>query len=76
MTVGDLKKALARHPDDMTVSISIETPSGFMCPDGAVCDVNSVGCGIDWHGHEFMIYPKYELRLRDDSVIERWSRRQ
>ena len=76
MTVGDLKKALARHPDDMTVSIRIETPSGFVCPDGAVCGVNSVGRGIDWHGHEFMIYPKYGLRLRDDSVIEKWSRGQ
>lgn len=76
MTVGDLKKALARHPDDMTVSISIETPSGLVCPDGAVCDVNSVGRGIDWHGHEFMIRPKYRLRLRDGAEVEKWSRGQ
>lgn len=74
MTVGDLKKALARHPDDMTVRISIETPGGFVCPDGAVCDVNRVGRGIDWRSHELMIYPKYRLCLRDGAGVKKWSR--
>lgn len=75
MTVESLRNALRDLPGDMTVSISIETPGGFVCPDGAVCDVNSVGRGIDWHGHEFMIRPKYRLRLRDDAEIENWRLR-
>lgn len=75
MTVESLRHALRDLPGDMIVSISIETPGGFVCPDGAVCDVNSVGRGIDWHGHEFMIRPKYRLRLRDDAEIENWRLR-
>lgn len=75
MTVESLRHALRDLPGDMRVSICIETPGGFVCPDGAVCDVNSVGRGIDWHDHEFMIRPKYRLRLRDDAEIENWRNR-
>lgn len=75
MTVGEVKKLLDGHPDDMPVRISIETPPGFVCPDGALCDIRLVARGIDWHGHEVIVVPRYELRLRDDAEVDKWRNR-
>lgn len=75
MTVGEVKKLLDRHPDDMPIRISIETPAGFVCPDGALCDIRLVTRGIDWHGHEVIVIPSYRLRLRDDAEVEKWRNR-
>lgn len=76
MTVGELKKALEGVEDDMPVYVCIETPGGFVCPDGATVDVKTATEGMDWHDDQLLIVPKYRLRLRDDAEVEKWSRRQ
>jgi len=75
MTVKELKEALNRCHDDMEVSVRIETPGGLVCPDGAVCDVFRACRGIDWHGHELLIIPKYKLKLVDEEEVEKWRYR-
>lgn len=72
MTVGELKKALERVPDDNTVQVCIENP-GYVCPDGATVDVRSAVRGFDWHMSDFLIVPKYRLKLRDDAEIRKWG---
>lgn len=73
MTVGELKKALENVPDDKVVEICVDTPSDFMCPDGATVGVAKVVEGFDWHMTDLLVVPKYRLRLRDDAEVEKWS---
>ena len=76
MTVGDLKKAPAGVEDDRAVEVCVEKPNGFTCPDGATVGVDRVVEGIDWHMSDLLVVPRYRLRLRDDSEVEKWSKRQ
>ena len=54
----------------------MEKPNGFTCPDGATVGVDRVVEGIDWHMSDLLVVPRYRLRLRDDSEVEKWSKRQ
>ena len=76
MTVGELKKALEGVEDDRAVEVCVEKPNGFTCPDGATVGVDRVVEGMDWHMSDLLIVPRYKLRLRDDSEVEKWSKRQ
>ena len=76
MTVGELKKALEGVEDDKSVEVCVEKPNGFTCPDGSTVGVDRVVGGIDWHMSDLLIVPRYRLRLRDDSEVEKWSKRQ
>ena len=76
MTVGELKKALEGVEDDKIVEVCVEKPNGFTCPDGAAVGVDRVAEGMDWHMSDLLIVPRYRLRLRDDSEVEKWSKRQ
>ena len=76
MTVGELKKALEGVEDDKAVEVCVEKPNGFTCPDGAAVCVDRVVEGTDWHTSDLLIVPRYRLRLRDDSEIGKWSKRQ
>lgn len=76
MTVGELKKALEGVEDGRAVEVCVEKPNGFTCPDGATVGVNRVVEGVDWHMSDLLIVPRYRLRLRDGSEVEKWSKRQ
>ena len=73
MKVGELKKALEGVPDDLNVQVCIETPGAYVCPDGDTVDVRTVIEGMDWHTSDFLIVPKYRLKLRDDAEIRKWA---
>ena len=75
MTVGELKKAIEGVEDDKVVEVCVENPNGFTCPDGATVCVDRVVEGIDWHMSDLLIVPRYRLRLRDGSEVEKWSKR-
>ena len=75
MTVGELKKALEGVEDDKAVEVCVEKPNGFTCPDGATVGVDRVVEGMDWHMSVLLIVPRYWLRLRDGSEVEKWSKR-
>ena len=70
MTVKELKAVLELMDDDAKVSICVNEPAGWMCPDGCVVDVESVCMGIDMHQGEVFVVPKYRLDIHD---IEEWS---
>lgn len=76
MTVGELKKALEGVEDDKAVEVCVEKPNGFTCPDGATVGVDRVVEGIDGHMSDLLVVPRYRLRLRDDSEVDKWSKRQ
>ena len=76
MTVGELKKALEGVEDGKVVEVCVEKPNGFTCPDGAAVGVDRVVEGTDWHVSDLLVVPRYRLRLRDDSEVGKWSRRQ
>ena len=75
MTVGELKKALEGVEDDKSVEVCVEKPNGFTCPDGATVGVDRVVEGMDWHMSDLLVVPRCRLRLRDDSAVEKWSKR-
>lgn len=75
MTVGELKKTLEGVPDDLNVQVCIETPGAYVCPDGATVDVRMAIEGMDWHMSDFLIVPKYQLKLRDDDEVRKWAKR-
>ena len=72
MTVGELKKALEGVPDDLNVQVCIETPPCYTCPDGATVDVETVTEGMDWHTSDFLVVPKYRLKLKNNEEVEKW----
>ena len=76
MTVGELKKALEGVEDDKSVEVCVEKPNGFTGPGGATVGVDRGVDGRDWHMADLLIVPRYKLRLRDDSEVEKWSKRQ
>lgn len=74
MTLGELRKAINGYPDDMSVYICVETPGGFVCPDGAIVDIRTAVEGMDWHMGQMLITPKYRLSIKE-SEIEKWKDR-
>lgn len=74
MTVKELKEVLDRAHDDQEVVICVETPSGYVCPDGAVVGIK-IACsrGIDWHSHECLLIPEYKLQIAN---VEKWANRE
>lgn len=72
MTVKELKDRLVDVPDDCNVAITIKTPGGYMCPDGAICNIGSASQGFDWHAHDFLLIPTCELQLSDNGYIN-WT---
>lgn len=61
MTVKKLRELLDGLDDDFRVTISCETPDGWVCPDGCTVDLNTAYRGFDWHGHEFVLIPEKRL---------------
>ena len=71
MTVKELKDVLELMDDDAKVGICVNTPAGWVCPDGCVVDVDSVCMGIDWHQGEVLVVPKHKLDIHD---VEEWGK--
>ena len=71
MTVKELKDVLNLMDDDSDVKICVNTPGGWVCPDGCAIDINGVYMGIDWHQGEVLIAPKHKLDIHD---VEAWVR--
>lgn len=70
MTVKELKDVLELMDDDAKVGICVNTPAGWVCPDGCVVDVDSVCMGFDWHQGKVLVVPKHKLGIYD---VEEWS---
>ena len=73
MTVGKLKEMLKDVPDDMSVEICVNTPGGYICPDGATVGVKMAMPGIDWHMEDFLLVPTNKLDIHD---VGKWSHRE
>ena len=71
MTVKELKDVLELMDDDARVVICANTPAGWVCPDGAVVDVDSVYMGFDWHQGKVLVVPKHSLDIHD---VEEWAK--
>lgn len=73
MKVKELIKILEKSDPENEVSISVNTPGGFICPDGAMIGIKTAcSRGIDWHGHEAILIPEYSLDVHD---IDAWASR-
>lgn len=72
MTLGELKNIINNLPDDLTVKVCVETPGGWVCPDGATVDVKFATKGIDWHNWDFLIVPANRMCVKN---VENWSKR-
>lgn len=70
MTVKELKDVLNLMDDDSEVKICVNTPGGWVCPDGCAIDINGVYMGIDWHQGQVLIAPKHKLDIHD---VDEWS---
>ena len=71
MTVKELKDVLDKMEPDMRVGICVNTPSGWICPDGCVIDVDSICMGFDWHQGEVLVVPKHRLDIHD---VDEWAK--
>lgn len=72
MTVGELKKCLEESDDMSEVAICVDTPAGWVCPDGAIVGVKNVTRGIDWLTGFTLLVPQYRLEIHD---AEAWAKR-
>ena len=72
MTAREFKERLSNIADDDEVEISVNTPAGWVCPDGALVPVEGVYQGFDWHTGKVIIIPKCKLDIHS---IEDWSGR-
>ena len=70
MTVRELKEILNHADPDQLVSICVNSPSGWVCPDGCTVEVKAAYRGIDWHGNEILLAPMYKLDIHD---VDEWS---
>lgn len=71
MTVRELKEFLEHADPDNLVKVCVNTPGGWICPDGCVVDVKAAYRGIDWHGDEILLAPLHELDIHD---VEEWGK--
>ena len=74
MKAGELKRILDAVDPDLEVGIAVETPFGYLCPDGCLVEVSRARQGIDWHNGDFVIVPKCRLRLTPKG-LEDWRNR-
>ena len=70
MTVKELKTVLDEMEPDLKVGICVNTPGGWVCPDGCVVGVKLATRGIDWHGWEVLLVPEHKLDIHD---VEEWA---
>lgn len=72
MTLGELKDIVKDMPDDLEVKVCVETPGGWVCPDGATVDVKFATQGFDWHMGDFLIVPMNAIRVKN---VDNWAHR-
>lgn len=65
MTVNELKEALNDVNGDLNVAICVETPDGWVAPQGSTCDVDMFSIGFDWLDGDFLLIPKHPLKVVD-----------
>ncbi len=70
MTVKELKEILDTAKPDMLVKICVNTPTGWVCPDGCAIGLKSAHHGFDWHAHEILLVPNFKLDIHD---TEKWE---
>ena len=70
MTVRDLKEFLNHSDPDSQVKICVNTPGGWVCPDGCAVDIKAAYHGIDWHTCEILLVPLNQLDIHD---VDEWS---
>lgn len=71
MTVKELKEVIDGAEPDMPVKVCVNTPAGWVCPDGCAIGLKSAHYGIDWHMHEILLVPAFKLDIHD---VEEWRR--
>ena len=71
MTVRELKEILNHADPDQLVSICVNSPSGWVCPDGCTVEVKAAYRGIDWHCNEILLAPLHKLDIHD---VEEWEK--
>ena len=70
MTIGRLKELISDMDDNLEVKIEVESPKGFVCPDGATVGVRTIHRGIDWHYKYAIIIPEYRMKIKD---VLKWT---
>ena len=71
MTVKELKEVLDTAEPDWPVKVCVNTPAGWVCPDGCAIAIKSANHGIDWHTNEILLVPHCKLDIHD---IEEWKK--
>ena len=71
MTVKELRDVLDNLDPFMTVKVCVNTPAGWMCPDGCAIGVKTAICGMDWHMNDLLIVPSVKLDIHDISAWEK-----
>ena len=70
MTVRELREVLNHADPEEVVKICVNTPAGWVCPDGCAVDIKAAHHGIDWHQGQVLIAPKHKLDIHD---VDEWS---
>ena len=71
MTVRELKEILNHADPEEVVKICVNTPAGWVCPDGCAVDIKAAHHGIDWHTCEILLVPLNQLDIHD---VEAWEK--
>ena len=71
MTVRELREVLNRANPEEVVKICVNTPGGWICPDGCAVDIKAVYHGIDFHTQEILLVPLHKLDIHD---VEEWGK--
>lgn len=70
MTVRELREVLNRADPEEVVKICVNTPGGWVCPDGCAVDIKAAYHGIDWHTFEILLVPMFALDIHD---VDSWK---
>ena len=70
MTVRELREVLNHADPEEVVKICVNTPGGWVCPDGCAVDIKAAHHGIDWHTCEILLVPLNQLDIHD---VDEWS---
>ena len=71
MKAKELKEIIDRLDPESEVKVCVNTPGGWICPDGCTVGIKDVGNGFDWHAGEILIVPEHKLDIHD---VEEWKR--
>ncbi len=71
MTVRELKEVLEHADPDNLVKVCVNTPGGWICPDGCAVDIKAAYHGIDFHEREILLSPLHKLDIHD---VEEWGK--